>query len=318
VSVRYQLPDTDRSLPGPHFTDVVGELIDVADDVVTILSRHGEVVVRRADVVAVRVVPPRPARAAPPHLALSPAVLQRLMVAGHPPLEREWLGDWLFRAAGGFTGRANSLLPLGDPGVQLSDAVDRMEQWYRLRDLAPAVTVFGAVGFDVSADSLGRYLLARGYERHFPTLVMTASVARSTAWPALPDGYRLDRADRLTDDFLSVCEERVAEFGPSARRVLEGPRDQAFLCVYADSDPVAGMRVPAHDGWAGIFGLRVDPAHRGRGIARALTGAAMAFAADRGVASMYLQVTEDTVAARRLYETAGFVDHHAYCYLRTP
>ena len=37
------------------------------------------------------------------------------MVDGWPPLERGELGGWMLRAAGGFTGRANSVLPLGDP-----------------------------------------------------------------------------------------------------------------------------------------------------------------------------------------------------------
>ena len=32
--------------------------------------------------------------------------------------ETERLGDWLLRAAEGFTGRANSALPVGDPGAR--------------------------------------------------------------------------------------------------------------------------------------------------------------------------------------------------------
>ena len=37
--------------------------------------------------------------------------------------ETEPLGEWRLRAAAGFTGRANSALPLGDPGLPLPEAV---------------------------------------------------------------------------------------------------------------------------------------------------------------------------------------------------
>jgi GNAT superfamily N-acetyltransferase len=36
--------------------------------------------------------------------------------------EEGYLGEWLLRAGAGFTGRANSALPLGDPGVELAGA----------------------------------------------------------------------------------------------------------------------------------------------------------------------------------------------------
>ena len=45
--------------------------------------------------------------------------------------DTEPLGEWSLRAAAGFTGRANSALPLGDPGRPLPDAVTAVEEWYR-------------------------------------------------------------------------------------------------------------------------------------------------------------------------------------------
>jgi ribosomal protein S18 acetylase RimI-like enzyme len=316
VSVRYQLPGIEPLDPGPHFTDVVGELVGIEPGSVTVRGRTGDVVVARAAVVAVRVVPPRPSRPARPHRALTPEALQRLMVAGSPPIETGWIGGWLLRAAGGFTGRANSMLPLGDPGLPLAEAIVSLEAWYRSRSLAPLVTIFGELGDDLGAGAIGGTLLDRGYELLRPTRVMTAPVTRNRAWPDLPAGYRLERLDRLTEDVLAVSEDRVAEFGATARLVLEGPSDQAFLCAYDDSGSVGVVRVPIHDGWGGLFGLHVLPAHRNRGLGARLTDAALAFASQRGASAMYLQVTEDNTAARSLYGSAGFTDHHDYCYLR--
>jgi hypothetical protein len=43
--------------------------------------------------------------------------------------EQEPLGQWLLRAAQGFTGRANSALPLGDPGRPLPAAIAAVTGW---------------------------------------------------------------------------------------------------------------------------------------------------------------------------------------------
>jgi len=55
--------------------------------------------------------------------------------------ETEPLGEWLLRAAAGFTGRANSALPLGDPGCPRPEAVTAVEAWYRRRALPPMIVL---------------------------------------------------------------------------------------------------------------------------------------------------------------------------------
>ena len=49
----------------------------------------------------------------------------------------ERLGEWLLRAGSGFTGRANSVLPLGSPGCALDDALGCVTEFYRGHDLPP-------------------------------------------------------------------------------------------------------------------------------------------------------------------------------------
>ncbi len=67
--------------------------------------------------------------------------LERVAAAHWRGTEEEWLGDWLLRAADGFTGRANSALPLGDPGLPLDEALAAVTEWYRARGLPPMIAV---------------------------------------------------------------------------------------------------------------------------------------------------------------------------------
>jgi ribosomal protein S18 acetylase RimI-like enzyme len=54
--------------------------------------------------------------------------------------------------------------------------------------------------------------------------------------------------------------------------------------------------------------LYVAPERRGRGLGRALLEAAMDHARERGAAHIDLTTSEDDVAARALYESAGFTN----------
>ena len=54
--------------------------------------------------------------------------------------------------------------------------------------------------------------------------------------------------------------------------------------------------------------LYVVPERRGQGLGRALLEAAMAHARERGAAHIDLGTSEDDVAARALYESAGFTN----------
>ena len=88
--------------------------------------------------------------------------------------ETEPLGEWRLRAAEGFTGRANSALPVGDPGLPLPEAVAAVEAWYRRRDLRPMIVLPQGAG----PDPLPQYLAERSWvPRPGPAFVMTADVA---------------------------------------------------------------------------------------------------------------------------------------------
>jgi ribosomal protein S18 acetylase RimI-like enzyme len=73
-------------------------------------------------------------------------------------------------------------------------------------------------------------------------------------------------------------------------------------------DEDVGMACGAVDGdGAELISMWVDPAHRGRGVAGALTAAVVEWASAAG-RTTYLMVRSDNARAIAAYERAGFVD----------
>jgi N-acetylglutamate synthase len=104
--------------------------------------------------------------------------LQRLMARTWPGLEQDRLGQWELRAAGGFTGRANSALPVGDPGMGLDEALDRVQRWYRERGLAPRVQVPATLdGSPGPSDQVAELCERRGWAAEPWTLVMVRELS---------------------------------------------------------------------------------------------------------------------------------------------
>lgn len=326
MAVRTRIPDP---APGaPTLTDTVGDVVAVDDEHVTLDTRRGEVRLPLADVVAARVIPPRPSRRGAPHRAISIEDLHLVMTKGNPGLEVGWLGEpgqgWMLRAAGGYTGRANSALPLGDPGMPDDEAVERVVAWYRERDLVPLLQVPLPTHLDWSQDPFAAGLMAAGWRRLTPTLVMTgrsehlASAAVGPGAPTVADArVEVTREDGLTDEWLAIASPVALARPEAARAVLTASRDQTFLVARdPDGTAVGVARVSLDDGWAGLYGVHVVPEHRRRGIGAALTAAAGRVALGRGVVLGYLQVEEPNAGAVALYERAGMTTHHRYAYLR--
>jgi ribosomal protein S18 acetylase RimI-like enzyme len=228
--------------------------------------------------------------------------------------EEAALGRWRLRAAEGFTGRANSALAIGDPGMPLAAAVSEVRRWYRARGLTPMVAVPFPVGRPQSSD-VDRFLADElGWPvRSGAATVMTATpgaVADASADRAAP----VHVAAEPDEGWLALYRFRGQKPPPVSRRLLMSAPWQAFASVRADGDTVAIGRVAAAGGWGGLTAVEVDPRHRRRGLGRAITGALAAAAADRGATGLYLQVEDQNPAARRLYRRMGFADHHAYHY----
>jgi ribosomal protein S18 acetylase RimI-like enzyme len=123
-----------------------------------------------------------------------------------------------------------------------------------------------------------------------------------------------DAIGRLLHDFNTEFDEETpgaAALAERFRDLLEGPDTEALLGG-AGPDGVAVLRFrPAI--WSTalecyLAELFVAPARRGEGLGRALLEAAIRLARERGADHMDLGTSTDDVAARALYESAGFTN----------
>ncbi|MGE9693483.1 MULTISPECIES: GNAT family N-acetyltransferase [unclassified Streptomyces] len=94
------------------------------------------------------------------------------------------------------------------------------------------------------------------------------------------------------------------ERGPEAHLVAEVPETPGRPVGYLRLVP--SLPLPANAHVRAIQGLAVDPAVRGRGVARALLRAAVARCRAEGARRLTLRVLGHNTPARRLYESEGF------------
>ncbi len=89
-------------------------------------------------------------------------------------------------------------------------------------------------------------------------------------------------------------------------RAIGSATVRLFLAWVGDEAVGIAGCVDEGDGTAQLVSVWVRPDRRGRGVARALTTAALDFANDLGLSIIRLWVTEGNTSARRLYERLGF------------
>jgi N-acetylglutamate synthase len=278
----------------PVYSDALGDLVAVDGAGLTVRTRSGPVRVPHEDVVAgKRIPPPR----------LGTAALERIASEAWPAAERERLGDWQLRATGGWTGRANSALPLGDPGLALPEAVDAVVDWYAVRGLPARVNVPLPL-----AAAVGTELDARGWLRSEPTLVQTAPLAELE--PAGVHDVRL--APAPSPEWLAIVAGRKGELPPQARGLLTGPSQVRFAEGYRDGALAGTARGAVVGGVLHVGLVEVTEAARGQGLGGRLTRALAGWARQAGAHTALLQVEESNGPARALYAALGFRTHHVY------
>ncbi|USX49219.1 GNAT family N-acetyltransferase [Lentzea sp. HUAS12] len=228
--------------------------------------------------------------------------LESLCARAWPALAEVPLGDWSMRAAAGFTGRANSTLTCGDPGIPIPDALRVVQGFAAGHGIKPTAHVvrgsaqesaIAAAGWHVDLDHPG------GAE----SLVMTGPLEKFAEGVAenldLPGWWELTAG---------------SEVSAAQRHVLGSGGTVCFASLTDDGEVVAAVRGAVVEDVLHVARLAVRPSHRRQGLARKLMGELAGWGLQQGATTCALQVAEHNHPAIRLYEELGCTEHHRYRY----
>ncbi|MFC5287262.1 GNAT family N-acetyltransferase [Actinokineospora guangxiensis] len=233
----------------------------------------------------------------------STRALETVCADAWPAMAEQDLGEWRMRAAGGYTGRANSTLALGDPGMPVGAALDAVTDFSRAHGIRPYLQVVSgsAVEAELRAHGWDAADHARGAETH----VLTA--------PAGPGSGGGAGGGEVSDAPPAGWLEVAVGGEPTAaqRHVLTGGPRVGFATARADGEIAGVARGCVVGDFLHIAVLEVLPRHRRRGHATALMAALSRWA---GSPHRVLQVATANTGAVALYRRAGFTEAHRYRY----
>lgn len=250
---------------------------------------------------------------------MSPVIdIEQLHVAmGHawPGTAQDRVGEWLLRFGDGYTQRANSCLPVGDPGLPATEAVAAVEAAYAARGLAPRFQVPCHVRNDGATrpvrDDVDALLAQRGYAESDAVFVLV-STDDDTTEPDLPTGFRLAWDDAPSEGWVALASRRFHD-SPAALAVTTA-HPARYATWWQGAEPVARGRVARADDWFDVSDLLVVEQLRGRGLGRAMMAALSAEGRRLGARHGVLQVESGNVPALVLCTSTGWDAAGGYRY----
>ena len=225
--------------------------------------------------------------------------------------ETERLGGWLFRANGGITRRANSVLPIGPPPPPHDEAIEKAIEFYIRRNLIPRFQIT-STSKPVELDrDLSERWFSVGLQVEIHTAAINHLLQKTHAFDVLI-------SNDISDGWMSVYSESSGyeEASMETRKGLmkRTPLPKAFALAKIDRE-LAGVGFGVvEDKWLGLFNIAVHPSMRGRGVALAINTALAKWGHERGARSAYLQVESEHIPALKLYAKLGFQHLYTYWY----
>ena len=230
-----------------------------------------------------------------------------------PALQQLLYDGWVLRFSDGYTRRANSINALYDCQVGLGAKIARVEREYTARGLP---VVFRLTPF--SSPDLDDALALRGYRREAPTVGMACDLANGRDWTSSKERgastIREQSVDVWLPGFAAAKGDPVSAHS-THRAILDAiPGKARGFTLSSEGEVVACALGVVEDTCVGLFDVVTAEAHRNQGFGSALLRALLGWARREGARWAYVQVVEENLTARHVYNKLGFGEIYEYWY----
>ena len=226
--------------------------------------------------------------------------LEKLSDLTWPAQEIVEYGKWRLRISDGFSMRANSVLPIGEPPIDLASAVDEITNIYRENKLKPTFSIPLPI-----FDELDRYLEQNGWNIKIDANFLIRDIGAIEA--SSDPQFSIEILDYPSREWLEINSDQ-----PLEKIMRRYPA--RYGAIKIGEQVIAVGRIATLGSWSIVTRLFVNPSFRGKGVAKILMNNLLSAAVSDGATKVSLQVDNENGAALALYQSMGFTVHHKFVY----
>jgi GNAT superfamily N-acetyltransferase len=225
--------------------------------------------------------------------------------------ERKQLGGWLLRANDGVTRRANSVLPLDSPSLEINEAIAVSVDFYQHRKLIPRFQMTPIS----QPEGLDDILADTGWEYG---LEVAIGVAENKDVLRNPVNIETGLMFRPDEEWMKayIAGSGHTDADPQIREqlMLRSPMKKVFAMAKIDST-IASVGIGVrYKEWVGLFNIATIPRFRNQKAGTAVSQVIVAWGKSLGATHSYLQVETRNEPAKKLYDGLGFSNYYTYWY----
>lgn len=251
-------------------------------------------------------------------------LLEQLALDSHPPLKIQNFDGWIAGFSKGYTGRANSVLPLSDGNLPLESKIHSFEEMYEKEHLPCRFKMTSA-----APKNLQDLLEKKGYDLRNETDVLTTQSdsqmfldrLESIEEPEEIGVIITNNPDNLWlssfFEFENIADEKNQQIAKKQFKIIEKNKNlSALYCRLQNSGTDIGVASAViQDGILFLLNVIISQNARKKGFGKILIKEILENACLLGAKKLCLQVVQSNSVAQNLYKSFGFEYLYSYWYM---